>query len=329
MEKLLSIVIPSYNVEQFLGECLDSLIKSQKLDVLDIIIVNDGSKDLTGKIALNYQEKYPDSINVINKENGGHGSTINVGITKARGKYFKIIDGDDWVDEKALDSLLNYLTISDSDLILSNYNKVFPNETIEIVANEGNKYDFNKIYSIQDILEVNNHIFEMAALTIKTSLVKNKYHIDENTFYVDVEFVLYSINYVNTISFTSDNVYQYRLGNQNQSMDISNVIKNINHHQRVIRSILNFIFSDMADLNKKNFYLHKVVSLIYFETNLCLNYAVTKEYLEKTILLHKEIKNQYPEVFELLAQSKLEKLFMIFGYSFMNTKRFIFSRRKV
>ncbi len=97
--RLLSVIIPSYNTEIYLARCLDSLLyHSDILKQLDIIVVNDGSKDHTSEIAQEYQAKFPDTITVINKENGGHGSTINAGIKVAQGKYLKVLDSDDWVN---------------------------------------------------------------------------------------------------------------------------------------------------------------------------------------------------------------------------------------
>ena len=95
MEKILSIIIPSYNSKPFLAKCLDSLL-CECTDRLDIIVVNDGSTDGCEQIAEEYIAKYPASISLINKVNGGHGSGINVGSEKAVGKYLKVLDADDW-----------------------------------------------------------------------------------------------------------------------------------------------------------------------------------------------------------------------------------------
>lgn len=101
--KILTVSIAAYNADWCLKKCLDSFIASKYLDLLDIIVVNDGSKDNTAAIASEYVKKFSASIRLINKENGGHGSTINTSIDNAMGKYFKIVDSDDWVDTEALD----------------------------------------------------------------------------------------------------------------------------------------------------------------------------------------------------------------------------------
>ena len=99
-EKILTVTIPSYNVEAYLEDCLESFVNSEVMDDIEVLIVNDGSSDNTVKIAQRYVDKYENTFRLINKENGGHGSTINTGVREAKGKYFKVVDGDDWVDTR-------------------------------------------------------------------------------------------------------------------------------------------------------------------------------------------------------------------------------------
>ena len=103
--KYISFVVPSYNSQEYLAKCLDSLVIGGE-DV-EIIIVNDGSKDRTLEIAREYEANYPTIIKVIDKENGGHGSGINAGLKVATGIYYKCVDSDDWVDIEAYLALLN------------------------------------------------------------------------------------------------------------------------------------------------------------------------------------------------------------------------------
>ena len=88
--KLLTIAVPAYNAEQHLSKCLDSICREDILDRLQIIIINDGSSDGTSILAHHYEKRFPQSIQVIDKENGGHGSGINAAIMYASGKYFLV-----------------------------------------------------------------------------------------------------------------------------------------------------------------------------------------------------------------------------------------------
>ena len=97
MEKLLTISVAAYNVEAYLDQLMASVIASGVLDAIEVLIVSDGSTDRTAEIARGYEAQYPASVRLIEKPNGGHGSTINRGIREAKGKFFRALDGDDWV----------------------------------------------------------------------------------------------------------------------------------------------------------------------------------------------------------------------------------------
>lgn len=107
--KLLTITVPCFNSESYLKRCLDSLVMGGK-DV-EIIVVNDGSTDRTGEIAESYAKRFPDLVTAVHKENGGHGSGVNTGLRLASGKYFKVVDSDDWLEEDAYRELLKQIKI--------------------------------------------------------------------------------------------------------------------------------------------------------------------------------------------------------------------------
>ena len=115
--KDISFVVPCYNSEGYMKKCIDSLLIGK--EQVEIIIIDDGSTDKTGKIADQYHKKYPETVKVIHQENGGHGEGINTGLKHATGKYFKVVDSDDWLDEKAYKNLLK-----ETDLYLGNLIKL-------------------------------------------------------------------------------------------------------------------------------------------------------------------------------------------------------------
>ena len=110
--KILSIAVPCYNSQEYMRKCVDSLLKGGE-DV-EILIVDDGSKDDTLKIARDYEEKYPTIVKAIHQENGGHGEAVNAGIRNATGLYFKVVDSDDWVNKEAYVQILKlYMNCSE------------------------------------------------------------------------------------------------------------------------------------------------------------------------------------------------------------------------
>ena len=123
MNKILTIVIPTYNMEKYLDKCLTSLVIEDRelMKQLEILVVIDGSKDRSSEIAHTYQVRYPQTFIVIDKENGNYGSCINRGLKEAAGKYIKVLDADDCYNSKSLQQHLELLRIVDVDLILTSY----------------------------------------------------------------------------------------------------------------------------------------------------------------------------------------------------------------
>ena len=118
MQKLLTIVIPVYKVEEYINKCLDSLIIAPELmKKMDVLIVNDGTPDRSAEISREYVNRFPGLFRQIDKENGGHGSVWNLGLKEAKGKYVRFLDSDDWVEN--LDLLLDKLETCDAGLVIT------------------------------------------------------------------------------------------------------------------------------------------------------------------------------------------------------------------
>lgn len=240
MEKLLSIVVPTYNVEKYLRRCLDSFCIEEIGDRMEVLVINDGSTDSSAEIAGEYVSKHPQIFRLVNKENGGHGSTINRGIEEAKGRYFKVVDSDDWVDEEAFCKLSAYLEGCNSDVVYTNYHHVDDRtgkKSIEFASpfpgvEYGREYHFSEIKG--------NLFLKMHGYTIKTELLRNIPMIDENCFYVDMEYVLFPVPQVETITFLDIFVYQYRVGLPGQSMNIEKMKKNADNYDRVLARVLDF-----------------------------------------------------------------------------------------
>ncbi len=247
MSKTISVVIPSYNVEKFLENTLDSFLDTSILQDIEVLIVDDGSKDKTAEIAKRYERNYPDTFRLISKENGGHGSTINTGILAATGKYFKVVDGDDWVNTADFVKLVQALKSCNSDFVYTNYYEYY--EDIEEqkpvvfqVLEPNREYDFAEVCEKQ--------LLPMHALVIKTSILKeNHIRMDEKCFYVDVEYVLFPVPFVKTVTFFDYYVYMYRLALDTQSVSILGFQKHVNDHLRVCCHLLEFVRDYKADAN--------------------------------------------------------------------------------
>ncbi|MCC4344803.1 glycosyltransferase family 2 protein [Limosilactobacillus reuteri] len=228
--KILTISVAAYNVEKTLDKTLESCNDPRIRSDIEVLVVDDGSKDNTKEVAKKYEKIAPNTFKYVQKENGGHGSTINKGIELASGKYFKVIDGDDWVDTNALVKFVDKLKRLDSDMVLTNHVEVYPNRTNKVSLIK--RMNANKEYTWDNKIDIKRVVLH--TLTVKTELLKkNNVHITENCFYVDVEYVVWATYVSKTITYLDTYLYMYRLGNCNQSVDKNNMLKNIEMQEKV------------------------------------------------------------------------------------------------
>lgn len=262
MGKLLSISIATYNSALVINECLDSIVKSKYIDLIEVLVIDDGSKDNTRDIVQTYVKKYPKSVFLVKKDNGGYGSTVNTSIQIATGKYFKTVEGDDWVNTKGLDRLIEKLDKLDVDIIVNNYEEIVNDKKKYVDINNRNQY--NKILNFNEINK--KQVFRIQSMTIKLDIIKLiKYKISEHRFYVDSEYVFFSIMYANSIVFLKDIVYQYRLGQDGQSVSIDNISIHFKDLMYIIEKLLGIyceVEDNIQDKSKK-IYLIKNINVLY------------------------------------------------------------------
>lgn len=264
MDKVLSIVIPSYNAEKFLDNILGNLLICQSLDQLDILIIDDGSTDKTALVANKYVTEYPASIRLISKKNGGHGSTINMGIKYATGRYFKVVDADDWLDSVNLDQFVKILEDEDSDLILTPFwafNDKTQNKHLKEIKPEDIEWKYQYYLQNQKIEPVPS----MHTYTLKTELLQqHQIKIDEHAYYVDIEYILYPIPYVKTFKFIDLPLYNYRVNQAGQSISLKNMYKNKQQHDLVVSHVNDYIAGhlDILNENQKELMINRLSRMI-------------------------------------------------------------------
>lgn len=227
MEKILTIIIPTYNMEKYLDKCLTSLIIEDKelMNRLEVLVIIDGAKDRSSEIAHTYQDRYPDTFIVIDKENGNYGSCINRGLKEASGKYVKVLDADDSFETSSFELYLRHILSVDADLIISNYCIVNENGKITSTQdyNLPEKNVFNFDLSIAKILVKKN--LQMHAIAYKTLNLRNiNYKQTEGISYTDQEWTYTPMQTVNKISYFKPVLYRYLVGRVGQTMD-PNVLK--------------------------------------------------------------------------------------------------------
>lgn len=259
-----SVIVPIYNVEDYLRACVDSVLAQDFRDY-EIILVDDGSPDNCGKICDEYAEKYS-QIKTIHKENGGLSDARNFGIKEAEGDYLIFLDSDDyWEGTNVLSDLSDILERDNNpDLILHGYttnNKEGKKhrEKIKIKENQGFENDFEYL--------VSNHIYVSNAWTKiikKDILIKNNLFFEKGLLHEDMPFCFDLSFFINTYSVYNSNFYQYRLRDNSISFRLG--IKNIEHLSRSILSRLDRIIQlDDNNLIKKGL-------KIYINNNFAYNF---------------------------------------------------------
>lgn len=276
---LLSVVIPAYNVEPYLEKCVYSMLPYEypESHLIEILIINDGSKDSTLDVARKLASQYK-QVTVIDKENGGHGSTINVGIKCAKGKYFRIIDGDDWVDSKNFIKFLQQLQMTDADIVLTDASYEYADSKdlapyVNYIFQPNMTLNFDEVYQSGGF---NKFGPVLASTTYKLeNLKKSGFYITEHSAYVDMELNAFSVKNANTLIYYRLDVYRYLIGSVGQTVSKEVWMKKYKEHERIIFNLINFIERDSGLASCKIDYIEEkliapmVNSQVYMYDQIC------------------------------------------------------------
>lgn len=239
--KLLSFIIPSFNCERYLEKCVHSMLDASILDQLEILIVNDGSTDATEEIAGKLCAQYPQTIRLISQENRGHGGALNAGCAAAAGKYLKVVDADDWVETESLPLFLKLLAECDSDVVLTHF------FTRNISTGETQKWksyprEFGRSYSMEQIMsewKSFDRSMTLHGITYRTDFYRNNgIGLSEHVFYEDYEYATIPCCYAKSVTPLDLFVYDYRIGDVNQSVSDANQLKRISHTETVLNRLI-------------------------------------------------------------------------------------------
>lgn len=282
-QPVLTIVVPSYNVEKYLRHTVISLLNHPNAYKIEILIINDGSTDRTEQIAMDLEKLSKvgkkQIVRLINKENGGHGSTINLGIQEAKGKYLKIVDGDDTVDSKAFCELIDILETEDVDIVLNDYVEDYAKSNTWNVPSLYNFLSPGVKYFFDDLCHP-NYGFDKWGPLLSTSSYKTKmlqdagFKLSEKCFYVDMELNAFITLFAQTIKYYPLPVYRYLLGTSGQSVSRRSYTKNYKHHENVTINLIKiFINASGISEEKKHYLLNKlIIPMIKTQYSICLEY---------------------------------------------------------
>lgn len=239
--KLLSFIVPSYNCSSFLGRCVTSLLHPDVMDVLEVLIVNDGSTDNTLTVAEELQIKYPKTVRILSQENKGHGGALNTGCAAATGKYLKVIDADDWIETENLPAFLEVLKECESDVVLTHH------YTRDISTGEVKKWrsypeQFIKAYTMEQIMACEKNFdrsLTFHGITYRTDFYhKWGMQLSEHVFYEDHEYATVPCCYASSITPVDLFIYDYRIGDVQQSVSDANQLRRLSHMEAVLQRFI-------------------------------------------------------------------------------------------
>lgn len=320
-KKILSVSIAAYNVSKTLSECIEPFLRCSVLDQLDIIIVDDGSSDATADIAAEYASHYPESIRIISKKNGGWGSTVNTGIAEANGLFFRQLDGDDYYNPENLPSYLDFLSQSDSDMVIAPYVE-YDERTGNILAtkdcNPG--YEIGKRYALKDI---DNFAPFMHSIAVRTDLLKGHIQITEHCFYTDTEFVLKACNQIESVMFFDRPIYYYRRASVGQSMSLSGMEKHYNDQTKVIEVMLDYLKQEVKRPEVRKIYDKLLKGTCGWQYLVLLYIKPTHEHKKSLVQFDRMLKSKAPDYYQEIDIRNVRRLRMthFIGYSYLAKKQ--------
>ncbi len=307
--KLITFAIPCYNSAEYMDKCINSLLPAG--EEAEIIIVNDGStKDNTAEIADKYAKEYPTIIRAIHQENGGHGQAVNTGMKNATGKFFKVVDSDDWVDGEALDKLMQTLrsfsdqTAPDAVIVNYVYEHVY-NDTRRFV-NYRKQFPIEKTFTFEESKKFETGKFiAMHSLVYKTELLREiNLELPKHTFYVDNLFIYVPMPSVKTLYYIDVDFYRYFIGRADQSVNEEVIMRRIDQHIRVTEILLDshniLEFKDSRPRLYK--FCEDFVLIMMVINSIYLIKQGTKESLEKKKALWQKLKDTNPALYKRLRR---------------------------
>jgi glycosyltransferase involved in cell wall biosynthesis len=302
MEKILTIVIPTYNMEKYLDKCLASLIIESKelMRLLEVLVVIDGAKDRSSEIAHTYQDKYPETFRVIDKENGNYGSCVNRGLKEATGKYIKVLDADDSFDTIVFQEYLSTIKNLDVDLVLSDFDYV--NEAGAVTGKRRRLLTSDKVLSFDDVVD-DLSLISMHELAYKTKSLRSIGYVQtEGISYTDLEWCFMPMTTVKSIYKTNYVLYKYLIGREGQTIDPSVAQKTINH--KIIsakKMLINYVKSPQTECGISEYLKSRLlwsISNIYY----AMLVDSTTAQLQSLIDFDVFIKENSPSIYKALSE---------------------------
>ena len=307
--KLLTVAIPCYNSQDYMEKSIRSALTGG--DRVEVIVVDDGSKDNTLKIAKKYQEKFPDIVKVVHQENGGHGEAVNTGIKNATGLYFKVLDSDDCLGKKALAEVLDLLEDMVSkdaglDMLITNFMYDKQGVKHKKIMKYKKAMPVGRMFGWDELKFGTTQYLLMHSVIYRTKVLREcNMELPRHTFYVDNIYVFQPLPFVKNIYYLDVCLYKYFIGRDDQSVNENIMIKRLDQQYRVTRIMLD-IYNN-SEINHPNI---DAAMVHYFDMMICVSSILSilegsKERLDDKERLWKDLKETNPLLYKRVRTSIL------------------------
>lgn len=240
---LITFAVPCFNSAAYMCRCIDSLLAAG--DRIQIVIVDDGSTDDTGRIADDYASRYPETVEAVHQENGGHGAGVNAGLSRARGKYFKVVDSDDRLETGALTRLMlrieeDTASGTEPDMYLTNFVYDKPSAGTRFSRRYVENFPTGRIFGWEEVKPFRfSNVLLMHSMVVRTDILRaSGLHLPEHCFYVDNIFAYRPLPLIKTMYYLDVDLYLYFIGREDQSVTRANIVKRYRQQLRVMDELL-------------------------------------------------------------------------------------------
>ena len=310
--KTISFAIPCYNSAAYMDVCIESILKCG--DDIEIIIVDDGSvKDNTAQKADEWEARFPDIIKAVHQENGGHGQAVNTGLANATGRYFKVVDSDDWLDEHAMSEIMAYLRRqceleTGTDMVVGNYVYEKVHEGSRTVMHYRNVFPEGREFGWEEVGHfLQSQYLLMHSVIYRTQLLKDiGLELPQHCFYVDNIFVYVPLPHVKTINYRDVDMYRYFIGREDQSVNESVMMGRIDQQLRITRIMIDAVhLPDAVPEKRLEHYMENYLSMMMCICSIFLRMENTDEAEDKREAIWDYLKEQNPTLHRRVRRGSL------------------------
>lgn len=281
-------------------------------DAVELIIVDDGSTDDTAAIADDYAARFPGTVRAVHTANGGHGSAVTTGIAHATGRYVKIVDSDDWLDETALARViatLDRLVAADGapDLLVSNFTYEKAGKRYKRTVGYRNALPRGRVFGWDEFGRFRpSQYLMMHSLVYRTAVLRdNGFRLPGHTFYVDSLYAAVPLAWVHTMYYLDVDLYRYYIGRPDQSVNETVMMGRVDQHLRVT-NLLQASLPERGSVHPNlHAYLQHNFGIVSAVTSLMLLRSGTKEDMARKSGMWNSLRVEHPRVHRRIRRSMI------------------------